>query len=142
MEREYITKAISGHKRWKERLATAIASGTGGFTPEDVKKPNRWLAIAIAVGTSDFDPEVIKLPDRCEFGKWLYGTSISADMKGSPYYQKVLDVHAQFHVEAAAILSLALQGDKSEAEKLMASGNKFDSLSTTLTELLEEWAAA
>ena len=142
MEREHITKAISGHRRWKERLAIAIASGTGGFTPEDVKKPSRWLAIAIAVGTSDFDPEVIKLPDRCEFGKWLYGTNISPDMRGSPYYTKVLDVHAQFHVEAATILSLGLQGDKARAEMLMAPGSKFDSLSATLTELLEEWEVA
>jgi len=142
MEREHITKAISAHRRWKERLAIAIASGTGGFVPEDVKMPSRWLAIAIAVGTSDFDPEVIKLPDRCEFGKWLYGSDISPDVRGSNYYRKVLDLHAQFHVEAATILSLALQGDKALAEKLMAPGSKFDSLSTTLTELLEEWNAA
>lgn len=142
MEREHITKAISAHRRWKERLAIAIASGTGGFTPEDVKKPSRWLAIAIAVGTSDFDPEVIKLPDRCEFGKWLYGSSISPDVRASDYYKRVLELHAEFHAEAAAILSLALQGDKALAETRMAPGGKFDSLSTTLTELLEEWNAA
>jgi hypothetical protein len=119
MESENITKAISAHGQWKERLANAIASGT-----------------------SDFDPEVVKLPDRCEFGKWLYGSDISPDAKGSDYYRKALDLHAQFHVEAATVLSLALQGDQAQAKTLMAPGSKFDSLSTTLTELLNEWKAA
>ena len=119
METENITKAIAAHGQWKERLANAIASGT-----------------------SDFDPEVVKLPDRCEFGKWLYGSNISPDAKGSDYYQKALDLHAQFHVEAGSVLSLALQGDKAQAEKLMAPGSTFDGLSSTLTELLNEWKAA
>jgi len=119
MESENITKAISAHGQWKQRLATAIASGT-----------------------SDFDPEVVKLPDRCEFGKWLYGSDISPEAKGSDYYHKALDLHAQFHVEAGKVLSLALRGDRAQAETLMAPGSQFDSLSTTLTELLNEWKAA
>jgi hypothetical protein len=119
METENITKAISAHGQWKERLANAIASGT-----------------------SDFDPEVVKLPDRCEFGKWLYGSDISPDAKGSDYYQKAVDLHAQFHVEAGTVLSLALQGNTAQAENLMAPGSEFARLSTTLTEVLNEWKAA
>ncbi|MGB0126992.1 MAG: CZB domain-containing protein [Rhodocyclaceae bacterium] len=119
MEAENITKAISAHGQWKERLANAIASGT-----------------------SDFDPEVVKLPDRCEFGKWLYGDNIPAGAKGSDYYRKALDLHAQFHAEAGTVLGLALQGERAKAEGLMTAGSKFDSLSTTLTTLLNEWKAA
>lgn len=119
MEAENITKAIAAHGQWKERLANAIASGT-----------------------SDFDPEVVKLPDRCEFGKWLYGDNISAGAKGSDFYRKALDLHAQFHAEAGTVLGLALQGERARAEGLMAAGSKFDSLSSTLTTLLNDWKSA
>lgn len=119
METENISKAISAHGQWKERLAHAIWSGT-----------------------SDFNPDVVKLPDRCELGAWLYGSDIAADAKASSYYQKAVDVHAKFHVEASTVLSIALQGDMAQAEKLMAPGSAFANLSATLTEVLNEWKAA
>lgn len=119
MDTENITKAISAHGQWKERLAHAIWSGT-----------------------SEFNPEVVKLPDRCELGQWLYGSDIAADAKASAYYQKAVDVHAQFHVEASTVLSLALQGDMAQAEKRMAPGSAFANLSTTLTDVLKDWKAA
>lgn len=119
MDVENISNAISAHGAWKERLVSAIASGT-----------------------SDFDPDVVKQPDKCEFGKWLYGDDISADAKGSDYYNKSVDLHAQFHVEAGNVLSLALQGNKDEAEKLIGPDSEFTKLSSTLTDLLNEWKAA
>lgn len=119
METENITKAISAHGQWKDRLAHAIWSGA-----------------------SDFNPDVVKLPDRCELGAWLHGGDIAADAKASAYYQKAVDVHARFHVEASAVLSLALQGDMAQAEKRMAPGSDFYNLSATLTDVLSEWKAA
>lgn len=116
MENENIDKAITAHGAWKERLANAIANGS-----------------------SDFDPEVVKLPDKCEFGKWLYGGDISADAKTGDYYPKAVDLHARFHVEAGKILTLALAGNKTEAEGLMADGSEFTQLSSTLTGLLNDW---
>ena len=119
MESENIDKAIAAHGAWKERLTNTIASGT-----------------------SDFDPDVVKQPDKCEFGKWLYGGDISTAAKDSDYYTKSVDLHAQFHVEAGKILSLALQGKKAEAEGLMGDDSEFVKLSSTLTGLLNEWKAA
>lgn len=119
MEKENISKAISSHGQWKERLAHAIWSGA-----------------------SDFNPEIVKLPDRCELGQWLYGADISPDAKGSAYYQRAVDLHAQFHVEAATVLGVALQGDRIQAEKLMAPGSKYANLSSTFTDVLNEWKAA
>lgn len=118
MDTENISKAISAHGRWKERLAHAIWSGR-----------------------SDFNPDVVKLPDQCELGMWLYGHDISPGAKASAVYQRVVDVHAQFHVQASAVLSLALRGDMIEAEKLMAPGSQYDSLSTELVSALNEWKA-
>jgi hypothetical protein len=119
METENITKAISAHGQWKDKLAHAIWSGA-----------------------SDFSPDVVKLPDRCELGAWLHGSGIAADAKGSAYYQQAVDVHAKFHVEASTVLSLALQGDMAQAEKRMAPGSAFADLSNKLTEVLNEWKAA
>jgi hypothetical protein len=119
MENENITRAISAHGQWKERLAHAIWSGA-----------------------SDFNPDVVKLPDRCELGAWLYGKDIAAEAKASVYYQEAVDVHAKFHVEAGTVLSLALRGDMATAEKLMAPGSAFADLSATLIEVLNEWKAA
>ncbi len=119
MENENISNAIAAHGAWKERLVGAIESGT-----------------------SDFDPDVVKQPDKCEFGKWLYGDDISADAKSSDFYQKSVDLHAQFHVEAGRVLSLALQGNKDEAEKLIGPDSAFTEISSTLTDLLNEWKTA
>lgn len=119
MENENIEKAIAAHGAWKDRLTNTIASGT-----------------------SDFDPEVVKQPDKCEFGKWLYGGDISSEAKVTVYYTKSVDLHAKFHVEASKILSLALQGNKADAEGLMGDDSEFIKLSSTLTDLLNEWKAA
>ncbi len=81
----------------------------------------------------------MKLPNKCEFGKWLYGNTISDDIKESNYYQKVVDLHAQFHVEAAKVLTLALAGNRDEATKLMGTGSEFANRSSELTRTIEEW---
>jgi len=119
MESENIDKAIAAHGAWKDRLTATIASGT-----------------------SDFDPTVVKLPDKCEFGKWLYGDDIPAAAKDNDYYSQSVDLHAKFHIEAGKILAFALEGNKSEAEGLMTDDSEFIKLSSTLTNLLNEWKAA
>lgn len=118
MEQENMQKAIAAHGQWKERLIQAIEAGQ-----------------------SDFDPQVVKQPDQCEFGKWLYGSEISAEAKRSSYYEKAVDLHAKFHVEAGQVLSAALQGDKDGAKGLMAPESEFSKLSSTLTDTLKEWSA-
>ncbi len=116
MGKENLTNAIAAHAQWKERLNASIESGT-----------------------SDFDPSVVKLPNKCEFGQWLYGDAISDDIKESGYYKKAIDLHAQFHVEAAKVLTLALAGNTDEATKLMGAGSEFSNRSSELTSTIEEW---
>jgi hypothetical protein len=116
MDKENLTNAISAHAQWKARLNASIESGT-----------------------SDFDPEIVQLPNKCEFGKWLYGDTLSDDIKESEYYKKAVDLHAQFHTEAAKVLSLALAGNKDEATKHMDAGSHFANLSSELTNTIESW---
>lgn len=119
METDSITKAISAYGQWKE-----------------------WLAHAIWSGRSDYSPDVVKLPDQCEFGKWLYGRDSLPVAKDSVHYQRAVNVHAQFHLEASTVLRLALQGDMAQAEKLMAPGSKYARVSVELIDVLNEWQAA
>jgi hypothetical protein len=116
MGKENLQNAIAAHAQWKERLNESIESGT-----------------------SAFDPEVVKLPNKCEFGKWLYGDSISADVKESNYYKEAEDLHVQFHIEAAKVLTMALAGNKDEAKKLMDTDSNFSNLSSELTNTIEKW---
>jgi len=107
--------AISAHESWKSKLRDAIATGQSESTPEKVS-----------------------MDDNCSFGKWLH-QRIDPDAKSSPYYQKILAMHAEFHKAAGHILALALKGQKSEAAQLMGISSEFTKCSTTLTRLLHEW---
>jgi len=112
---EQINNAIAAHGLWKARLRQAIETGKSDFTPSAVKPPN-----------------------NCEFGKWLYG-SIAENLKNTEYYRKVVKLHAEFHVEAARILQLAIDGNKDEAMKGLQITGKYVTLSASLTSLMVQW---
>jgi hypothetical protein len=86
---------ISAHVMWKQRL-TAFLSGSS---------------------TENLDPDAIRLDDRCALGQWIYGDGkVMSDL---PRYEEVRGLHAQFHQNAAQIVSLHLAGNTAEAEKLL-----------------------
>jgi hypothetical protein len=109
-----IDKAVSAHGAWKVRLRMAIMHGS-----------------------SHFDPAVVECDDRCEFGKWLYGSSLSADTRAEMPYQVVRRLHAEFHQCAARVLSSAIGSRQDEAAALMASN--FDERSQRLLIALAKW---
>ena len=110
-----IKKAIGSHGMWKTRLQEAIASGKSEFTVSGVSADN-----------------------NCDFGKWLRGDlSLRA---GSAHYDKVRQLHAEFHKEVARILGLALAGKKAEALKAMESKTPYVKLSSDLTSEMMAWA--
>ncbi|MDQ7048575.1 MAG: CZB domain-containing protein [Enterobacterales bacterium] len=110
-----IGMAISAHESWKNKLRDAIATGRSESTPEKVS-----------------------MDDNCSFGKWLH-QRIDPEVKSSPFYQKVLGMHAQFHAAAGQILGLAIEGRKNEATQLMGISSDFTKCSTALTRMLKEW---
>jgi hypothetical protein len=112
---QQITKAIAAHAHWKARLRDAIATGK-----------------------SDFEVETVRRDDKCDFGSWLHGSIGAADRAG-PHYKTVKELHANFHVEAASVLGLALAGKKSEAEAAMGPGGEFARRSTQLTGEMVRW---
>ena len=86
---------IGAHVMWKQRL-TAFLAGSS---------------------TEPLDPDTIRLDDRCALGQWIYGAGKA--MSELPRYEEVRGLHAQFHQYAADVVSLHLNGNTVEAEKLL-----------------------
>ena len=109
-----ITKHIAGHSKWKQRLRQAIDTGQSEWEVAGVKPDN-----------------------LCEFGKWVH--AMPPDVKSTDHCKKVIELHARFHVAAAAVLDLALSGKKEEAEKAVAMGGEFSTASVQLTQAMMHW---
>jgi methyl-accepting chemotaxis protein len=109
-----IVKAIAAHGLWKTRLKEAIETGT-----------------------SMFRVDMTKVDNMCDFGKWLY--SLPPNERTSERWEKVRQLHAAFHVEAARVLDLALKGKKSEAEAALEPGNPYSATSAALVTELQAW---
>jgi chemoreceptor zinc-binding protein len=112
-----IRKAIGVHGVWKTRLMNAIEAGKSEFVPDQVCKDN-----------------------VCEFGKWLYGTTIPPDIKKSAEFETCRRLHADFHLAAADVLRLAVSGKKAQALAAIAPATKYANVSSDLTRTLSKWA--
>lgn len=109
-----ITKAVGAHGMWKNRLVNAIATGKCEIPAAQAKQDN-----------------------QCEFGKWLYGSTLTIQDKANPGYAKVKDLHAKFHGCAGRALECVAANDKAGAQKLLDSD--FTSISSELTRAMMEW---
>ncbi len=112
--KEEITKGIGTHGMWKQRIINAINTGQ-----------------------SDWTPAVVCQDNQCNFGKWLY--SCSPHEKSSQHFEKVKDLHANFHKVAANVLEMALQGKKTEAEAAINMSSEYRSISGKLTKEMMDW---
>lgn len=106
-----IDQAIWAHSRWKVHLKEAIETGQ-----------------------SDFSVETVRNPHACAFGQWLD----SKEGKTLSHYSEIVELHKNFHKEAAKILSLALIGQKKEAASQVQLGSEFSHLTAKLVNTLAE----
>jgi hypothetical protein len=111
--KEEIKAAIGVHGMWKARLKKAIEKGA-----------------------SEFSPDIVARDDRCDFGQWLAGAQM--ELRISSYYQRCKELHRRFHIAAADVLSLAMNGRKDEAKQALETGD-FYTLSSSLMRLMVEW---
>ena len=114
-----IELAIGAHGLWKSRLRTAIKTGS-----------------------SDISVSVAQDDRQCAFGKWLHGTGLDPEMKRSDAYRKCIELHRQFHIAAAGVLSLSLAGRKKEAALALDPTSEFSRISGELTRTLMAWDTA
>lgn len=111
-----VTAAISAHTAWNANLSAAVSSGQGGLQGHDVARD-----------------------DLCAFGRWLMG---DPSLREAPLYAEVLALHARFHLEAARVLDIALEGRTQEAAAAMERGSAYDDASSALLTALAAWRAA
>lgn len=98
-------KIIQSHSRWKFHLKDAIEQGKSYFNIAEVRNPH-----------------------ACQFGEWLD----SPEGKKIPHYQEIVELHRDFHQEAAHILQLALDEEKEAALEKMKLGSDFNQLTAKL----------
>ena len=111
-----ISKAIRSHERWKVKLSASIKSGT-------------VTADALDVGRDDI----------CDFGRWLYGSTIPEDAQYDPHYISVQFLHAKFHKCAEKVVYLLSEGKKADAGALMASDGEYTKTSDQLIVTMVDW---
>ena len=109
-----IEKAIAAHGMWKQRLLSAIKSGT-----------------------SDFTVAQVQVDDRCDFGKFFYG--LPSDVRESEQGRRIQQLHASFHRGASLILDLALKGEREQALQALSAGSPYDQLIGELGAALRQW---
>lgn len=110
--KEVIQLAIESHRAWTAAFEAALEAGRA---------------------TSEFS--TCAYDDLCPLGKWLY--SLDGEIKHSPRYLRVKDLHYRFHVEAGQVLTLL------KADQLGAARQRLDAdyalVSERLLQALRDW---
>lgn len=108
--------AIGAHGVWKQRLRTAIHTGS-----------------------HNIDPDTLCRDDACRFGQWL--ASLPGETATLAVVRRTADSHRRFHQAAAQVASLALAGRQSEASAMLDQG-VFHEASEALALDLANWLRA
>ncbi len=109
-------EAVVAHATWRTAFSAVIRNGGEGL-----------------------DVEVVRLDNLCPLGQWLNGRG--GEAVGNPVAHRMLcSVHAEFHTEAARVLSLAQRGRIKEALHAMEADQPYGTWSTTLVAALGQYA--
>ena len=118
--RTEIEAAIAMHSEWTQRLRRTVES--------------RCL-----VEGGEFVLARVKADDQCSFGKWLFGPTIPESVRESARFQRVRELHADFHGAAAQVAMLATAGNAAAAIDEIEGA--FAERSSALISALREWQA-
>lgn len=102
-----IQMAIAAHENWRLRL----------------------LAYLEGTSKENFSPEVICFDDRCDLGKWIHGAG-KARLGAFPGFTALMGHHKMFHYAASNVVSLAMAGKQTEAQKILT--GQFDNFSKSV----------
>jgi hypothetical protein len=114
--KDEIKKAVGDHGTWKKMLKNAVDTGK-----------------------IDVEIAALKVDKQCNFGKWLFGPSITKKEKNSDHYQKVRELHAAFHEKASKVAQLATSGRKAGALRMLEVNGEFTKASAALTTAMLAW---
>jgi Chemoreceptor zinc-binding domain len=108
--------AIGAHGVWKQRLRTAIRTGSRSL-----------------------DPDTLCRDDACRFGQWL--SSLPTETAAHAVVRRTAECHRRFHQAAGQVASLALAGRPAEASAMLDQG-AFHDASEALALALADWLRA
>lgn len=115
------------HKGFEAQISAAIASHS------------RWkhdLGVAIETSEADWTPAFVADCSACEFGAWL---NCMPDGLRDDAFDNVYRVHRNFHLEAAEVLRLALEGKREEGLAGIGAGSAYAKASVDLIVALAGW---
>jgi methyl-accepting chemotaxis protein len=98
---------------------------------EAVQKHAEWkLKFRSAISKKEqMDAATIGKDNCCTVGQWLYGEG-KARWGSKPEFQKALDKHKAFHVQAGQVAGLINAGKYAEAETALSNGTAYASASS------------
>ena len=109
MNRDEINDVIWAHSQWKYNLRKAIDMQSSHFNVADVGNDK-----------------------KCAFGKWL----MSVEAHHLENHKKLVELHHDFHQQAAQILQIALDGHQHKAHEAIALGSSFNRLTAELVNMI------
>lgn len=115
--KKQLTAAIGAHGLWKIKLETAASTGQLGTTPDKISADN-----------------------NCKFGKWLYGLQADPAIGGTPIFNDIKSMHADFHKVAGCIAAKIDSGDVNGAKSDLE-GVEFEAIGAKLVTALTKWKA-
>ena len=112
--------AINAHAGWKLKIFNAARNGN----------------------KDKLDPVTVGKDNACALGQWIYGEG-KALMAGKPDYQELIKLHADFHRQAASLISSIDKGQAQQAEAAVNDRNSpYGSASSKVISLLMKLKAA
>ncbi|MCK6413915.1 MAG: CZB domain-containing protein [Azonexus sp.] len=98
---------------------------------EAVQKHAEWkLKFRIAISKKEqMDAATISNDNCCAVGQWLYGEG-KTKWGSKPEFQKALDKHKAFHVQAGQVAGLINAGKYAQAEAALGNGTAYASASS------------
>ncbi len=97
---------------------------------ESVQKHSEWkVKFRAAIASQDqLDAASIGRDNCCDLGKWLYGEGKSA-LLGRPEFQRAVDSHRDFHLEAGKVANLINAAAYADAERAIANDTRYSEAS-------------
>ena len=107
-------QAVRAHEKWTKSFERAVRNGGG-----------------------DMQVEVVRMDSLCPLDAWLDGVDRVSDLTASGMLR---EVHAEFHLAASNVLSLALEGRVPEAVAAMCQDAQYGRWSGILGPALRRYA--
>lgn len=101
-------QARQAHFAWKRRLSEYIRRPDGSLKPHE-----------------------LACDDKCDLGKWIYGDG--SRFSQLEEFQELKNVHADFHKNAAAVVTKADSGESVVEEIALGSNSAYSKISTQVS---------